>query len=330
MSVDNQFKLAAYAELKGQFSNYDQSLTLNFGDLGYFSFFSKNCLLRSGKGVFHLNRYDRKDPSLALINEKLSDMFEHIILLGNGNADIEHINFVDKHLAKKNIEPFDKIFIRHVLIKYGEYDPILGQVSFDTQKLPERIFARDKDVKNQVWLKKYISPLRIKLDEKILRGFYLNSGGTVFVEDVERKVFYATGEQYDDNVTAFKVFIQKLFVQSAQYIVQNESDRLKALSNSNQQVVTQMVTYDSNIDKSKRFVPRGSGGTARKSKAAQPLYDHKSWIPMLMGLLHKQKIKITDEDVLPYFIERNDFYLIYERLTVQEKKLVDAFVISRQ
>ncbi|MEO1212572.1 MAG: hypothetical protein AAFY45_03545 [Bacteroidota bacterium] len=329
LSSDNQFKLAAYAELKGQFSNMDQSLTLNFGDLGYFSFFSKNCLFRSGKGVYHLNKYDTGSPSIELINKKLSEMFEHIILLGNGNADSDHIDFVDKHLAKKNIEPFDKIFIRHILLKYGEYDPLLGQVNFNTETLPDKIFARDKDAKNQTWLKKYISPLKIRLDEKILRGYYINSGGTVFVENVDRKVFYATGEQYDDNVTAFKVFIQKLFVQSAQYIVQNEADRLKRMSEKKDGIVTEMVSYDSSIDKSKKYVPRG-GRRITKAKAVKPLYDHKSWIPMMMGLLAKQKIDITDEDVLPYFIERNDFYLIYERLSIEDQKKVDNFVLGRQ
>jgi len=263
-----------------------------------------------------------------MINQRLDEMFEHIILLGNGNAEMDHINFVDKYLARKNIEPFDKIFIRHILIKYGEYDPILGQVSFDTEKLPEQIFSRDKDSKNQTWLKKYISPLRIRLDEKILRGYYINSGGTVFVENVDRNVFYATGEQYDDNVTAFKVFIQKLFVQSAQYIVQNEADRLKRISEEERQVVTEMVDYDSSIDKSKRFVPKGK--VIRKAAAVSPLYDRNSWIPMMLAMLHKQKIDFTDLEVLPYFIEREDFSLIYERLSLKEKKRVDLYMASRK
>ncbi len=328
LSPDNQFKLAAYAELKGQFSNMDQSLSLNFGDLGYLSFFSKNCLLRSGNGVLHLTKYDMSSASLPLINKRLSEMFEHIILLGNGDADIEHINFVDKFLARKNIEPFDKIFIRHILIKYGEYNPLLGQVNFDTRKIPEQVFARDKDAKNQSWLKKYISPLKIQLDEKILKGFYLKSGGTVYVEDVDRKVFYATGEQYDDNVTAFKVFIQKLFVQSAQYIIQNEADRLKEIHKNEKQVVTEMVDFDSSIDQSKRFVPRGR--RTQKVSRVTPLYDRNAWIPMMLGMLYKQKIKFSDPEVLPYFLGREDFPEIYKRLTLEERKQVDLYKASRK
>lgn len=326
LSPDNQFKLAAYAELKGQFSNMDQSLTMNFGDLGYLSFFEKNCLLRSGKGVYHLARYEMNSESLAMINKRLEEMFEHIILLGNGKADIEHINFVDKFLARKNIEPFDKIFIRHILIKYGEYNPLLGRVTFNTQKLPDHLFSKDKDIKNQSWLKKYISPLKIVLDEKILRGYYINSGGTVFVEDVKRKVFYATGEQYDDNVTAFKVFIQKLFVQSAQYIVQNEADRLKKISAEEKQVVTEMVDFDSSIDNSKRFVPRG--GKPRKKSVISPLYDRNAWIPMMLTMLRSQKIDFTDLEVLPYFIGREDFSIIYSKLTLDEQKRVDQYKAS--
>ncbi|MCB0854935.1 MAG: hypothetical protein KDD63_22090, partial [Bacteroidetes bacterium] len=76
---DNKFRLCAYSELKGRYANSIQTLMLNFGSLGYFSFFQKNCLLRAENNrVYSLNRNDFNDPNAVVLNQQLDKMFEKI------------------------------------------------------------------------------------------------------------------------------------------------------------------------------------------------------------------------------------------------------------
>lgn len=340
LSTDNQFKIAAYAELKGRFSNSSQSLTLNFGKLGLMTFYEKNCLFRTTQnGIYHLNRYEIQTQTTEAINLRLDEMFENIILLGNHGADSDHIAFVDKALARKNLEPFDKIFLRHILVKHGTYDPVFQEVVFNTESLPDQHFTFQKPGEKGL-TKKPMEPLSIKLTDTHLRGFYLNAGGTVFVENVDRPVFFATGEVYDHNITAFKVFLQKLFVQTVQYIVQNEAERLQ--QREEQSVVTQMITYESPLEKPeafvagakrKRYIAQASKGigSARVQTRSQvaPLYHEKSWIPMMLAIMRAHKINIGDEEVIRYFVDQVYFEDIYQQLTNEEKSKVRAFQEKR-
>ena len=332
LTPDNQFKLAAYAELKGRFSNNTQTLMLNFGKLGYMSFFPRNCLFRTtDNGVFHLNKYEVNSPTEGNLNESLTNMFEKIILLGNHGQDEEHIHFVDKHLAKKNIEPFDKIFLRHILVKYGKFDPIMQQVTFHTRDIP--IHKSGNSTEDQL-VKKYRTALSIKLEKGNLRGYYLEAGGTVYVEDVERKIIYATGEEYDYNVTAFKVFLQKLFVQSAQYIVQKEADRLEQMSEK-ESIVAQMVTYSSPIEQPNAFAVGNSRKVSSKKNNASrpaiaPLYHEYSWIGMMLAIMRSHEIDPGDPDVIKYFVHAEYFPRLYEQLTLEEKAKVDNYKSNHQ
>lgn len=334
LTEDNKFRLAAYAELKGRYAASVQTLSLNFGGLGYLNFYDKNCLLRTGNNqVFSLNRYAYDAPEAEVVNEKLSEMFENIILLGNHGAPMEKILFIDRFLARKNLEPFEKVFIRHILIKYGRYDAEKQMVLFHTDWLPKSA-RKQSGPGNDKLVKRHVTSLKIMLSENIIRGYYLETGGTVYVENVDRDVFYATGEEYLHNVSAFKLFAQKLFVQSVQYIAEEESRRLEKNAE-DASVVTQMVTYDSEIENQDKYVPGKmrkayySGSNGADLSAVQPLYHQYSWISMMLVIMRSNNINIGDDYVIKYFIDEPYFDRIYERLTLEERKKVDMYKLKR-
>ncbi|MEZ4772674.1 MAG: hypothetical protein R3D00_05770 [Bacteroidia bacterium] len=339
LTIDNRFKLAAYAELKGRYAASVQTLTLNFGGLGFLNFYEKNCLLRTGNNqVFSLNRHSSHVSDSIEMNRRLTEIFEKIILLGNHNADQEKIEFVDTYLAKKNIEPFEKVFLRHIFIKFGRYNAEKKMVMFHTDWLPERTFSyRGPDDKDLV--KKHITPLKIVLSENVIRGYYIENDGTVFVENVDRPVFYATGEEYLFNVAAFKLFAQKLFVQSVQYISRAEAKRLESITSDPEQsnVITQMVTYDSKIEQQGKYVAGNmrqayysAPQTSQKAVTPiQPLYHEYSWIPMMLGIMRSNNINIGDDYVIKYFIDEPYFDRIYPQLTREEKAKVDKYKQTR-
>ncbi|MEZ4827875.1 MAG: hypothetical protein R3C61_16550 [Bacteroidia bacterium] len=339
LTTDNRFKLAAYTELKGRYAASVQTLTLNFGGLGFLNFYQKNCLLRTGNNqVFSLNRNSEHVSDSVEMNRRLEEIFEKIILLGNHNADPEKIEFVDTYLAKKNIEPFEKVFLRHIFIRFGRYNAEKRMIMFHTDWLPERTFSyRGPDDKELV--KRHITPLKMVLSENTIRGYYLENDGTVFVENVDRDVFYATGEEYLFNVAAFKLFAQKLFVQSVQYISKAEAKRLETVSDDPSQstVITQMVTYDSQISDQGKYVAGNMrqsyyAGPSAPQKAAttvQPLYHEYSWIPMMLGIMRSNNINIGDDYVIKYFIDEPYFDRIYQMLTREEKAKVDKYKSAR-
>ncbi|MEM6805635.1 MAG: hypothetical protein AAF696_29830, partial [Bacteroidota bacterium] len=212
LSTDNRFRLASYCELKGQFEHKNDALIIDFGAYGNISFYHNNFILKTDhSGVFHMDRGKNSSSQVQAMNESLAAIFDRIMLLSNHKRENEIIDFVDEHLSRKNLEPFYKIFVRHILVKYGRYNSSLKQVEFKTEWLPDQFYSY-KEPGDQQLIRKTISPLRIKLDEKILRGYYIKAGGTVYIENVKRDVPYASGEDYGPNVTAFKVFAQKLFV----------------------------------------------------------------------------------------------------------------------
>lgn len=180
-------------------------------------------------------------------------------------------------------------------------------------------------------IKKYRTPLMIRLDDNFLRGYYIHSGGTVYVEDVNRDVKYATGEEYDPNVSAFKVFVQKLFVQSAQFISQNESKRLAQYS---RQVLVVDVTEDGTVVFShKSFLPETAPSTlvshaagsqpGLSTSGVEPLYHQYNWIGMMLGVLREQNISIADPEILSFLLDKPYFSRIYQQLTPTEQVAVD-------
>lgn len=335
LSFDNQFKLAAYTELKGDYSPEFNTLTLDFGSLGQVAFYRNNLLFKTGNQVYHLNRGENGTVGAAAIDLKLSELFEQILLLGNQDADPRHVYFVDQHLARKNIEPFDKLFLRHILITYGRYVPEQGYVEFHTEWLPGTTYSY-RDPHDSVLVRKPISPLKIRLDAQILRGYYIRAGGTVYVENVNREVDYATGESYSYNVAAFKLFVQKLFVQSVQYVVQAESQRLGRQAQPVTFVPGHLPASELAAPSSTFLADQGRPApvTTIRPRVVQaaapspvaPLYHRYSWIPMMLSILRAQRINIGDPDVICYFVNEPYFERIYAQLTAEERLRVDAYM----
>lgn len=332
LSASNKFKLAAYTELKGRYDHESKAVVLDFGSLGYLSFYERNCLLRlPGNKIYSLDHYETGTPNAFEMDAQLHDMFERITMMSDGDADSAKIEFIDRNLAKKNLEPFDKLFIRHVLVHFGEFDPMLQEVVFESKDMPAEAASMKREGGRVV--KQPIVALKMKLDASILRGWYLNSGGTVFVENADRNVRFATGEEYDHNVAAFKIFGQKLFVQSVQFIAQYESSRLAKL----QEVaptMNKMVTMDSEIENSHTFASNEERRQAMYERnwrrtqgmAAQPLYTQYSWIPMMLNMLRNENVNIGDEDVICYFVHIDAFNVIYGQLLPLEKEKVNGYL----
>ncbi|MDP5171959.1 MAG: hypothetical protein NWR72_17040 [Bacteroidia bacterium] len=332
LSTSNRFKLASYAELKGRYDAEAKAIVLDFGGLGYLTFYERNCLLRlPGNRVYSLDHYETGTPKVAEMDKQLQSLFERIIMLSDGKASAEHIEFVDRHLSKKNLEPFDKLFIRHILVHYGKFNPMLQEVVFATADMP--VTSLTIPGKDGELIRKPVTPLKMVLDATILRGWYLNSGGTVYVENVERNVRFATGEEYDHNVAAFKVFGQKLFVQSVQFLAKNEADRLATLQQ-NAPTMDRMVTIDSQIENSHAFATHEERKLAAyeqkwrqtQTNGVQPLYTQYSWVPMMLTLLRNEQVNIGDEDVICYFVHLDVFSRIYAQLIPAEKVKVDRYL----
>jgi len=335
-TYNNLFRLSAYAELKGDFSVAQQALILDFEGLGKMSFYIDNCLLRTGDGqVFYVNKGDSNASPVDHVNEAIDKIFENITLLGNHQADPHHIEFVNKWLAKKNIEPFEKIYTRHILIKYGKYKPESKEVIFHTDWLPEKSYQYKDPGKNTL-VKKHISPLKLLLDTTNLRGYYISVGGFVYVEDVRRNVAYATGEQYMYNVSAFKLFIQKLFVQTTQYVTQSSSRDRRTAKASYERVKQQFIGEDALADMASKS---SSGRSARllsvrngsnTGTALDMLYGKYTWIPTMLARLRAHNIDVSDPDILHFLVDQPYFPRVYQYLSREEKNKVDKFINKRK
>jgi hypothetical protein len=339
---DNLFRLAAYAEMKGDYSPRFKALSLHFGNLGMMNIYERSCLLRTPRGVWHLEIDYNSPTQIQAMNQELARTFDQIILLGNEDGNPDLIDFVDRHLAKKNIEPFDKIFLRHLLVRYGRFDKTNNRVVFHTDWLPDSTFSY-RSPRDQTTIQKPINPLMVKLDEHVVRGYYIKAGGTVYVEDVEREVLYATGEEYKFNVSAFKVFIQKLFVQTTHYVVAREQERLNQMQSElaiRDVIRKQEVQKAYAVSDDASFVPRAQpqrmvsrGGAsaaprtpALKIKAVEPLYHKYNWIPMMLGILRQKGISVADPEIAHFLIGKPYFQRIYDQLTVQEKAGIDRII----
>lgn len=316
---DIKLKLSAYAELKGRYSDSTKTLSMDFGNLGTLYFFHDNCLLKNKKNeVYYI---DRKNPHLAQVeafNEGVQQLFEHINLTGNYHASTSHVDLVATHLAKKNIEPFYKLFVRHLLISYGEYDPIKKRVEFHSDRLPR---GSQEDLQDESLVGGHFSPLKIVLEGKQIRGYYLDVGGEVYIEDEKTQDFYVSGEDYKyNNVTAFKLFISKLFSQSIQYIAPKESKRIAQLNKHKyrQEKVSEKPT--ASAVKKARVLKVGSQIHERT------IYTPYSWIGMMLSMLRVNKVNIGDPDIIKYFVDRPYFSNIYGELLPNERQAVDRYL----
>ena len=171
----------------------------------------------------------------------------------------------------------------------------------------------------------------MELDSVNLRGWYVKIGGYVYVEDVRHPVAYATGENYSYNLSAYKLFAQKLFVQSVQQVVEEETVRL---NNSYQSRPTRRRNSTSRPS-NRQYVSQATRATSsskpssrrRTSRSPEitPLYHDKNWIPMMLNMLREQNVKITDPSVLQHLINKPYFFEVYEYLSIEERRVVDRY-----
>lgn len=335
LSPANRFRLAAYAEMKAKTSPDQRSILIEFGDLGTLTLYPNNCLLRTfDYQVFHLNLDKPSPPSAYAFNQQLNHIFESILLMSNDEAAPEKIYFIDEYLARKNIEPFEKIYLRHILIRYGKFHSEKQYVELHTDWLPKRIYQYRKPGESHIVNHK-TTPLGIRLDEKILRGYYINAGGTVYVEDLDNVEFFATGETYDYNVAAFKLFLQKLFVQSVQYIMKKESNRtyhhvlqsqeIQQLEEKEQQAFPVVASQSSQPPMILKKQDVTDISTGSPTSQIAPLYSPHAWMPMMLGMLRANGVNIGDADIIRYFVDEPYFQQLYELMLPEEQRKVDLY-----
>lgn len=349
-SSGNAFRLAAYAELKGQYEQYPFSLTLPFGALGSMRFYRQNCLLRTESGqVFTLDPKRDSPVQARYLDAAISHILEQIMLLGQEGVASEKRAFVDRHLARKNIEPFAKLYLRHVLLYYGRFDQRNGRITLHTDWLPVDTYAY-RSPGDTVLVRRPTDPLMVNLDGDILRGYYLKSGGTVYVENVTEGEAYVSGEVYAYNVAAFKLFAQKIFAQTTHYITGREKARLvelvdiewqapdespdiidlgspRQVDRGNSRGSASSLPARPNVQqlRPQAILPPGYRRTRKKAWTGPRLYGENSWVYMMLTILRQKGLNIGDPDILPYFIQQPYFNAIYARLTDEERKAVDAY-----
>ncbi|MEO0898009.1 MAG: hypothetical protein AAFY71_16490 [Bacteroidota bacterium] len=313
LSSDNLLKLAAYFEMKGVYkASYDQ-MEMDFGSLGTISFFKDRLFLRTHKGqVFHLKPNYPDAELLGLVNDALRAMFESIPLMGNYNCHPAQIDFVDQHLADKNIEPFDKLYLRFILLKYGKYDAGKAKVEFRSAWLPSSSSANNSSL-----VRKYTTPQIIYLYPKVIRGYYEKIGGTVFIQAEKKTPYsYVIGQTSKPNVAAFKLFIQKLFVQSIKYIAQQETDRLQ-----------ENVNISKNIESSKLTASMSSKlKPSAKSKKWEGPYDRDSWMIMMLTILRKNNTNVGEPEIIKHFVKEPYFDRLRSYMTREEQQAVDQYL----
>lgn len=326
-SHENKLRLATYAELKGHYSSEYQSLTLDFADLGSLVIYPRSCILKTrDRRLYYLNKSRNGDVHVQAFNEKINELLDRIFLFSNHNAAPEKIEFVDTFLARKNIEPYEKIFLRHLLLKYGRYDSHYQRVEFHTDWLPNQTYLH-LSAKTKTVVRKPVNPLWIKLDKEILRGYFIRDNGTVFVEDVERDVFYASGEQYAPNIAAFKSFLYKMLAQTTQFIIGKEKKRLEE-----ELIIEDLYAHTASAT-DQYGLSRGAQLPKVKPAKRQvqtSLYKQNDWIPMMLGMLRSQNINIGDADIIRYFVDEPYFRELYDQMILSERRKVDAYLKNRR
>jgi hypothetical protein len=331
---ENAFRLATYLELKGHYDSEQRAMQVNFGGLGSLTFYERNCLLRAGRqGIYTLNQGGARISEVQAANQALDALFEQIFLMGNAGLDANVVRFVERNLARKNIGAFDKILLRYLMLRFGRYDSIYQRIELRTEWLPDMEFDY-RAPGDRTAHRKPKTPLHIKLENSVLRGFYLRTNGTVYVENVEREVLYATGEDPAPNVTAFKAFAQHLFTQNTLYLVQSEQKRLATLeikSNVPKDFrpgdLPILAADNSRIPHPSKHGPLPAGYQKQTRSSSEPhRYHTYHWVPMMLGMLRNKGISVGDPEVLPYFVDEPYFPFLYRLLTPQEKAEVDRQV----
>ena len=326
LTPDNRHRLAAWSELKGDYLQESNSLVMHFGDMGKLEVYPDNFLLRTASNhVYHLDRRRTNPRDVAVMNETLRVMFEQISLLANHDAHPDLIYFVDEHLARKNLEPFEKLYLRHILIRFGKYNAALRQVEFRTDWLPVKSYQYEAPGREGThFVNKPIDPLIIKLDEATVRGYYLSSGGTVYVEDVTRDVFYATGESYTPNVSAFKLFLQQLFTQTTTFVVKEEEARIQ-----HYHTISHEKADDAPVAIATRSfqVPTASTDLALRGQedgmsGIKPLYTPQDWMGKMLGTLRYHN-SLMDREVAGFLIHQPFFLQLYKHFSPEEKAYYD-------
>lgn len=340
-SLDNRFKLSVYSELKGRYSDSLNMISMQFGNMGTMFFFQNNCLLKTNENrAYSLDRFDENGNKAFAMNQNMEDMFEGVMLLGNYGAEAEFMEFVDEGLMRKNIQPFHKVYLRHILLKYGKYDPRKRQVVFQSDWIPQE--GNDyEDPRKGKLVRRHTSNLKMILDDHTLRGFYEEIGGEVYVHNVDRNVVYASAEDFNyNNITAFKLFAQKLFIESIQYVVQSESIRIKEMSQVSQVLMSSAEYEAPELDMSSKLPPPAKPYEAKPATSHKvvylntdetlaPLYHEYSWIPMMLTLLRHNQVNIGEPDVIRYFVDQPYFSRVYDQLNGDERDKVDQYLSYR-
>lgn len=293
ISFDNQLRLAIYAELKGRYGATHRQILLDFEEFGEISFYADNCIIKSPEGVINLNKQD--GPPHAEANQLIHGILENLMLFSNHRAAPDHIAFVDHWLARKNIEPFHKIYTRHLLLRYGRFDAAAQQLVFHTDYI-----SPTEDV-NASLVKAHKTPLKMVLDSTSLRGYYLKAGGQVFVEDTHQALWYATeeGKAYN-NITAYKLFLQLLITETIPYISRAEDTRQQK------------------IDRVRQIISQREGKPLSR-------YSSDEWILFLLSSLRSQQISPSDPDILRHLVRQPHFDRIYAHMTEEEKAAADSY-----
>lgn len=292
---DNLIRLAIYTELKGEYDATHRQILLDFGKLGKISFYQDNCLIRSGSITLNLNKGDSSNVNYA--NEVIGNLLEKFMLFSNHQAEEKLRRRVDNLLARKNLEPFHKVFTRHLLLRYGKYQPQDSSVIFHTDFIPS-----SSDFKED-FVQKHKTPLKLVLNDKELRGYYIKIGGEVYVNDSEEDLWYATEASVTyNNLTAYKLFIQHLLTETIPYISQEEVYRQKTI----QQIEVAMQTADAQTQ-----------GTS--------LYQGYEWIGLMLNTLRTNGVSPADPYILKHLMGQNYFEKIYEQMTDEEQEVADQF-----
>lgn len=331
---ENTFRLGVYLEMKGQYDEAAHAMTVNFGQLATLTFYPQSCLLRAGRfGIYSLDQQGNRPVDIEAMNQALSAVFEQIFLMGNAGTNRNLVRLVDQYLIRKNLAPFDKILLRHLLTRYGRYDSIYNRVELRTEWFPEAPL-RYRDQAARQAREQDFSPLYLKLDKGVVRGYFLRAGGTVYVEDVEREVLFATGEIQTPSTQAFRTFVQQLFVQTTLYLVRAEEKRMAMLELSTRlpdrfSAGELPVLADNEIAVGPRggeMLPRPEGYRVRAMADTMAQEYHPfHWVPMMLGMLRDRNVSIADPDVLPYFIDAPYFDFLYGLLTPHEQEAVDRY-----
>ena len=319
LDVINQTRLAAYSELKGVSTRENGNLKVSFGSYGSIQFYDKSCLLKTYDGHFTLTPEEDDITQLASFNRALFNLLESIPLLNNQHASLDHVAFVDTYLSRKNLAAFDKIYVRHILIKYGIFDQ--DQVTFRADWLPDHEYFVVDEKTNRL-TKKEARQLKMVLTKDELRGWYLDIGAQVYVKNVKRKVSYASGEVISTNTHAFKLFVQDLYQQTAHFIQKNRIEILK-MGKKEAAMLAFEMKMEGNAPENH---PALNHVSLKKIELKNHPYQRDSWIPTMFSLLRYHNIPLHDPDIADILIKHPKFDVMLGFMTPSEQEKMTALL----